>query len=122
MDRKKKEALWEKERELARKYIESEEPDERVLEELNRLCKSIYLYLYHSYQIKIPQMDKDDYLLIVYVTLWKVLEKCRKDPDIINKFGAYLFVAVKHAYADEFRKHVLKNPVVFSDYEYEKGG
>jgi hypothetical protein len=29
VDKEKKEALWEKERELARKYIESEEPDER---------------------------------------------------------------------------------------------
>ena len=57
MDRKKKEALWEKERELARKYIESEEPDERVLEELNRLCKSIYLYLYHSYVCCLSDMQ-----------------------------------------------------------------
>ena len=41
--------LSEKRKILARKYIESELPDEMVLEELNRLCKPLYLFIYNGY-------------------------------------------------------------------------
>lgn len=120
--KKENDALREKEKELARKYIESESPDEKILEELNSLCKPIYLYIYNGYHLKIPSMSVDDYLMIGYLTLWKVLENCRKRPDIINSFTAYLFVAVRHAYASEFRKYVFKNPVVLKDYEWRQVG
>ena len=108
--------------ELARQYISSDEVDQAVLEELNRLCKPIYLYIYSGYHIRLPHMDKEDYLLLGYITLWKVLERCRKNPDIINSFSAYLFRSVRNAYATEFRKYVFKNPVVFNDYVNERAG
>ena len=66
-------------------------------------------------------MDRDDYLLIGYITLWRVLEKCREKPDIINSFNAYLFSSVRNAYAAEFRKYVMKNPLIRVRYE-EPGG
>lgn len=122
MGKKENDALREKEKTLARKYIESELPDEETLEELNRLCRPMYLYLYNGYHLKIPQLGVDDYLAIGYVTLWKVLERCRKNPDIINNFSAYLFTSVSHSYATEFRKYVFKNPVVIRDYEYRQAG
>jgi hypothetical protein len=67
-------------------------------------------------------MDKDDYLLLGYITMWKVLERCRKNPDIINNFSAYLFRSIKNAYATEFRKYVFKNPIVLRDYDYGRVG
>lgn len=110
-----------RQKELARQYISSDEVDQDVLEELNRLCKPIYLYIYNGYHIKLPHMDRDDYLLIGYITLWRVLEKCREKPDIINSFNAYLFSSVRNAYAAEFRKYVMKNPLIWVRYE-EPGG
>ena len=117
-----KEQRRNRQKELARKYIMSDEVDQAVLEELNRLCKPIYLYIYSGYHIKLPHMDKDDYLLLGYITLWKVLERCRKNPDIINNFSAYLFRSIKNAYATEFRKYVFKNPIVLRDYDYGRVG
>ena len=110
-----------RQKELARQYISSDEVDQDVLEELNRLCKPIYLYIYNGYHIKLPHMDRDDYLLIGYITLWRVLEKCREKPDIINSFNEYLFSSVRNAYAAEFRKYVMKNPLIRVRYE-EPGG
>ena len=91
-----------RQKELARKYIMSDEVDQTTLEELNHLCKPIYLYIYGGYHIRLPHMDRDDYLLIGYITLWRVLEKCRENPDIINSFSAYLFSSVRNAYADYY--------------------
>ena len=107
-----KEQRRNRQKELARKYIMSDEVDQVALEELNRLCKPIYLYIYSGYHIKLPHIDKDDYILMGYITLWKVLERCRKNPDIINNFSAYLFRSIRNAYAAEFRKYVFKNPIV----------
>ena len=98
-----KEQRRNRQKELARKYIMSDEVDQVALEELNRLCKPIYLYIYSGYHIKLPHIDKDDYILMGYITLWKVLERCRKNPDIINNFSAYLFRSIRNAYAAEFR-------------------
>jgi hypothetical protein len=111
-----------RQKELARKYIMSDEVDQTTLEELNHLCKPIYLYIYGGYHIRLPHMDRDDYLLIGYITLWRVLEKCRENPDIINSFSAYLFSSVRNAYATEFRKYVMKNPLVRVRYEEPGGG
>ena len=49
MGKKENAELSEKRKILARKYIESEVPDEMVLEELNRLCKPLYLFIYNGY-------------------------------------------------------------------------
>jgi len=117
-----KEQRRNRQKELARKYTLSDEVDEVTLEELNRLCKPIYLYIYSGYHIKLPHMDKDDYLLLGYITLWKVLERCKKNPDIINNFSAYLFRSVSNTYAAEFRKYVFKNPIVLKDYDFERIG
>ena len=64
-----KEQRRNRQKELARKYIMSDEVDQAVLEELNRLCKPIYLYIYSGYHIKHPKMDKDDYLNKRYITM-----------------------------------------------------
>ena len=117
-----KEQRRNRQKELARKYIMSDEVDQVALEELNRLCKPIYLYIYSGYHIKLPHIDKDDYILMGYITLWKVLERCRKNPDILNNFSAYLFRSIRNAYAAEFRKYVFKNPIVMKDYEYDRAG
>ena len=114
--------LSEKRRELARKYIESEGINEPVLEELNRLMKPLYYYCIGDYYKSLPLNDLDDFYQIGYVTLWKVLEKCRKKPDIINSFSSYMMTAVKHAYATEYRNYILKNPIVKVGYEPKGAG
>ena len=114
--------LSEKRKELARKYIESEGVNEPVLEELNRLMKPLYYYCIGDYYKSLPLNDIDDFYQIGYVTLWKVLEKCRKKPDIINSFSSYMMTAVKNAYATEYRNYILKNPIVKVGYEPKGAG
>lgn len=113
--------ITEQRKKLALKYIENPTQDDDTLEELNKLMIPIYTFNCIKYLKILPHLDKDDYMLIGYVTLWKVLERCRKNPDIIENLDSYMFVSVRNAYVDEFRNYVFKNPVFFNDYEREKG-
>ena len=108
-------------RKLVQRYIKSEETDETVLDELNRLCIPIYMYIYRGFSIKLPHLDKEDYKLMGYITLWKVLEKCRERPELIDCFDAYLFKSVRNTYAAEFRKYVFKNAIELRSYENREG-
>ena len=111
----------EERKKLAKRYVDSGGADEEALYELNRICKKIYNTVYSRFDIRIATFDRDDYLQIGFITLWKVLEKAREKPDLINNFDSYLFTSVKHAFAAEFYKYVKGNPVILNDYEASDG-
>ena len=117
-----KEELSKKRKELARQYVESEEVNEPVLWELHRLMRPIYYYCLRRYFEDMPIHDIDDFYQLGFITLWKVLEKCREKPDMLNHFEPYLITSVKHAYANEYGSYILKNPVIKVGYEEPGGG
>lgn len=112
----------EKRKELVRQYVESDGVNEAALSELHRMLRPFYYHCAGDMWNHMPTYDRDDFYQIGYITLWQVLEKCRENPDIINYFDAYVTKAIKYAFYGEYRKYVLRNPVVDVGYEDFEGG
>lgn len=106
---------------LARRYVDSEGSDFEAMEDIHNSVLGVYIKCSKMYMGKLPHYDKDDYIQIGYIALWKVLERARVKPEIIDGFDAYLIRAIKNTYIKEFRKFVFKNKGVVYDYQNDEG-
>lgn len=97
----------EKRRALARKYLD-DPTDMQNLNELFGLIRPLAVFVMKEHE-KIPSLEKDDYMQIADITAWKVLERIRVKPDIIDNFEAYVVAAIRNGYIAEYRKYVFKS-------------
>ena len=104
---KKYEEKNEKRRALARKYLD-DPTDMQNLNELFGLIRPLAVFVMKEHE-KIPSLEKDDYMQIADITAWKVLERIRVKPDIIDNFEAYVVAAIRNGYIAEYRKYVFKS-------------
>ena len=88
------------------------------------LCREIRSLAYRAMKLHrnvIPYYDKDDYLQEAYITLYRVLMRISVKPDIVESFGAYLWVSIKNAYCHLFRDYVLHHLIVVHTREAYEG-
>ena len=97
----------EKRRALARKYLD-DPTNMQNLNELFGLIRPLAVFVMKEHE-KIPSLEKDDYMQIADITAWKVLERIRVKPDIIDNFEAYVVAAIRNGYIAEYRKYVFKS-------------
>lgn len=66
---------------------------------------------------RLPPYDREEYMQIADIVVWRVIEKIRTNPDIINNFEGYVIVSIRNAYITEFRKYVFKSLVMGKSFD-----
>ena len=100
---------------LAAKCI-ADPSDYESLEKLFVLVHPLANRIVHGYSLRIPALSNEDYMQLADITVWRVLNRIRVVPDILNNFEAYLMAAIRNNYAAEFRKYVFKSFVEISSF------
>lgn len=84
--------------------------------ELCGLVRPLAVHIMNEHPRMIPYFDREDYLQMADITVWKVLAYVRKNPDILKNYTAYISVSIRHRYISEYRKFVFKNLVALRSF------
>jgi len=106
----KHEIVNKKRRELAAKCIE-DPYDMDSLEALFKLVHPLAAFVMNKHKRRIPSMEVEDYMQLADIVVWRVLNRIRVVPDIMNSFEAYLVASIRNCYITEYRKYVFKSLV-----------
>ena len=79
-----------KRRELVQKCVD--DPfDMDSLEKLFRLVHPIAAFVMNEHKRRIPSMEVDDYMQLADIVVWRVINRIRVKPDIINSFDSIFY-------------------------------